>query len=127
MHELSLVRLMDRSIREELSPEEMEQLVRIDLEVGPLANVEPVLLLNAFEAVQKAEGLFKGVQLHIKTVPIQVQCLQCQAVTTIEDYRFVCGRCNTPCRNIIRGMEFVVKRLYFNDPVPHTPQKTASE
>ena len=51
MHEISLVRTIFRTLEEQFQPDELERVETIELKIGPLANVESILLQNAFDAV----------------------------------------------------------------------------
>ena len=111
MHEISLVRTIFRTLEDNFSPEELGRVVAIELKVGPLANVEPVLLQNAFEAVtEEDEVRFKDVKLRVNLVPILVQCPECGATTEVHNYRFVCA-CGKPCANVVQGNELLIERV----------------
>jgi len=85
--------------------------IGIDLKIGPLANVEPTFLQNAFNAVtEEDEVRFKAVVLRLKMVPILVQCLDCQQITEVHHYRFVC-QCGKPCANVVQGNELLIERV----------------
>lgn len=111
MHEISLVRSIFRTLEENFSPDELSNLSAIDLKVGPLANVEPVLMHNAFQAVvQEDETRFSRVTLRINVVPILVHCSDCGQTTEIHNYRFVCA-CGKPCANVVQGNELLIERV----------------
>ncbi len=115
MHEISLVRTIFRTLDDNFSPEELARVVCIDLKVGPLANVEPVLLQNAFDAVvEEDESRFKNVILRVNMVPILVQCPECGQITEILNYRFVCA-CGKPCGNVVQGNELLIERVELRD------------
>ncbi|TAE49279.1 MAG: hydrogenase maturation nickel metallochaperone HypA, partial [Bacteroidetes bacterium] len=75
MHEVSLVRTIFRTLDEQFSPAERAKIISINLKIGPLANIEPLLLHNAFEAVlEEGEHPYRGARLQIEQVPIMVRC-----------------------------------------------------
>ncbi len=115
MHEISLVRTIFRTLEENFSPEELGKVKAIELKIGPLANVEAILLQNAFDAVvEEDEVRFKGVQLRVHLVPILVQCPDCEQITEIHNYRFVCT-CGKPCGNVVQGNELLIERVEMRD------------
>ena len=116
MHEISLVRTIFSTLEQEFSPEDLQRLMAIDLQVGLLSNVEPQLMHNAFEAVTTAEEKFQSVQLNIQLVPIEIQCPDCGEKTLVENYRFVCDHCGKPSNNVIRGTELLIHRVQFQEP-----------
>ena len=115
MHEISLVRTIFRTLDDNFSPEELGRVMAIDLKVGPLANVETILLQNAFDAVvEEDEVRFKGVQLRVNLVPILVQCPDCEQITEVLNYKFVCV-CGKPCGNVVQGNELLIERVEMRD------------
>ncbi|MEM9930209.1 MAG: hydrogenase maturation nickel metallochaperone HypA, partial [Bacteroidota bacterium] len=77
MHEVSLVRTIASTLEQEFCPEELSRLTDIRLRVGLLSNVEPILMQNAFAAVQEGEKKFMGVRLHVEVLPPIVHCEIC--------------------------------------------------
>ncbi len=116
MHEISLVRNIVATLESEFSPEELKRLEQIDLQVGLLSNVEPLLMDNAFSAVQEAEGKLIGVKLVIETIPVEVYCEDCQKRSPITQYRFVCAGCGLPNNNVVAGTELLIHRVHFAEP-----------
>lgn len=115
MHEISLVRTIFRTLEDNFSPEELGRVTAIELKVGPLANVEPILLQNAFEAVvEEDETRFKDVKLGVNLVPILIQCPDCDQITEVQNYCFVCV-CGKPCGNVVQGNELLIERVELRD------------
>ena len=114
MHEVSLIRTIFTTIESEFTQEEVEHISAIDLKVGLLSNVEPVLMQNAFEAVTAAEQRFEGVDLNIEVVPIEVYCQECDSHAIVENYKFVCS-CGKPNNNVVKGTELLIHRVHFKD------------
>jgi hydrogenase nickel incorporation protein HypA/HybF len=115
MHEISLVRTIFRTLEEQFSEAEQERIASITLKIGPLANVEPVFLQNAFEAVLSEEAQrFRGTVLHVNAVPILIQCPDCEQITEVVQYRFVCA-CGKPCSNVVQGNELLIERVTLRD------------
>lgn len=124
MHEISLVRSIINSLQTEFSAEELVRLTGIDLKIGLLSNVEPLLMQNAFSAVQTAEGIYKDVALHIEVVPIKIYCDSCQQDSLIQEYKFVCASCGIPNNNIIAGTELLIHQVHFADTLTAPEQNT---
>ena len=114
MHEISLVRNVFRTLEAEFSKEELENLNAIDLKVGVLSNVEPILMQNAFEAVTAAEEKFQMVTLNVIKIPIEVYCKDCDINSTIENYKFVCKSCGIPNNNVVKGEELLIHQVHFD-------------
>ena len=113
MHEISLVRNIFRTLEAEFEKEELRKLSQIDLKVGLLSNVEPVLMQNAFEAVTQDEQRFLETKLQVLVVPIIVKCELCGDESEVENYSFKC-RNGHPTKNIIQGEELLIERVHFD-------------
>ena len=109
MHEISLVRNVFRSLEDQFSSEELGNIKTIHLKVGLLSNVEPQLLQNAYDAVTATDQpAFKEVPLEVELVPIEVSCPSCGRNSMVKNYHFICGHCQTPTNNIVRGTELLI-------------------
>ena len=115
MHEISLTRNIFRTLEQEIPAEELQRLTAINLKVGLLSNVEPILMQNAFEAVVATDSpQFKDVKLNIELVPIEIYCAECDKNTRIENYRFICS-CGKPNNNVVKGTELLISGVEFQD------------
>lgn len=115
MHEISLVRGIFNTLEAEFSQEELDRMTAIDMKIGLLSNVEPILMQNAFDAVTAAEEKHQSVQLNIELIPIEIHCPACGAYSTIKQYKFVCANCGTPTNNVVKGTELLIHRVHFAD------------
>lgn len=115
MHELSLVQSIFSSLEAELAEAELRRMCAVDLKIGRLANVEPTLLQNAFKAYQAMNPTYDAVELNIQLIEIEVRCPQCGSISPVEQYRFICGQCETPTRDIIAGEELLIHRIHYAD------------
>ncbi len=114
MHEISLVRNIFRTLESEFSEEELSKIKTVNLKVGVLSNIEPILMQNAFEAVTATDSpQYQAVKLVIETVPIEIFCEDCQTKSGIENYRFICSQCSKPSNNIVQGMELLIRDVEF--------------
>lgn len=116
MHEISLVRTIFRTLEEQFQSEELNRIEAIQLKIGPLANVEPMLLQNAYEAVIETEApRFKGAALKVNYIPILVRCTVCDATSEVHNYRFVCEACGVPCAQVVQGNELLIEQVVLRD------------
>jgi hydrogenase nickel incorporation protein HypA/HybF len=115
MHELSLVHNIFNSLEAEFSLDKLRQMRKIHLKIGPLSNIEPLLLQNAFEAFNETEKKYPRVNLAIQTTDIKIECEVCTHITTVQNYRFICENCGRPSKNIIQGEEMLIHKIEFED------------
>ncbi|MEM6963145.1 MAG: hydrogenase maturation nickel metallochaperone HypA [Bacteroidota bacterium] len=114
MHEISLVRNIFKTLESEFSKEELDTMTAIDMKIGLLSNVEPILMQNAYEAVTTAEEKYQEVKLNIELITIEVYCEDCQLNSTIENYKFACSSCHKPNNNVVQGTELLIHRVHFD-------------
>ena len=114
MHEISLVRNIFNTLESEFSQEELDAMTAIDLKVGLLSNVEPLLMQNAFEAVTTAGGKYRDVKLNVELIPIEIHCSGCNTNSIIEKYKFACNTCGKPNNNVVKGTELLIHRVHFD-------------
>ena len=115
MHEISLVRNIFRTLEQEFDPDELARLEGIDLKVGKLSNVEPLLMQSAFEAVVEDDGRFRNVSLNINLLPVKIKCEKCGDISEVQNYVFRCSN-GHPTGNLIQGTELLIDRVHFADP-----------
>ena len=116
MHEISLVRTIFRNLEAQFAPEELARMERIQLVIGPLANVDTVLLKNAYDAVVEQEEIrFAATELHVREIPVLISCPVCEATSEVFQYRFVCGNCGKPCANVVQGNELLIESVSLKD------------
>lgn len=103
-----------KTLDAEFDKQELDKLNQIDLKVGLLSNVEPVLMQNAFEAVTQDEQRFLDTKLIVNVVPIIIRCELCGDESEVSNYSFKC-RNGHPTKNIIQGEELTIERVHFDE------------
>lgn len=105
MHEESLVRSLLRHVEELAQLHQAVGVEVIEVEVGPLSGVEPLLLQDAFERL-RAEFPWPLAELAVQQTGLAVFCNDCQRESQLEDFRFVCSQCGSTSLQIVRGDAF---------------------
>jgi len=113
MHEISLVRNIFRTLEEEF-PNDLDRVRAINLRVGLLSNVQPILMQNAFQAVIEDEPKYKKTTLIVEVLPILIHCDDCDITSEVHQYRFICP-CGKPSRNVIQGEELLISSVEFEE------------
>ena len=77
----------------------------IQVEVGPLSGVEPLLLQEAFDRLR---GMlpWSDARLSVQQIGLDVVCRSCQNESQLENFRFVCCHCGSTALQILRGDAF---------------------
>ena len=112
MHEISLVRNIFNTLEAEFS-DRFSDIRTIHLTVGELSNVQPILMQNAFEAVLEDEPKYRNTTLAVEVLPIIIHCNNCNKETQVQQYKFICGFCQTPSKNVIKGEEMLISKVEF--------------
>ena len=111
MHEVSLVKNIFTTL-EEAFPGRIAEVRGIWLQVGLLSNVQPILMENAFIAVQLNEPQYCKARLHVEVLPILIECDECKTISEVKQYNFMCS-CGKPGRKIIQGEEMTISKVEF--------------
>jgi hydrogenase nickel incorporation protein HypA/HybF len=114
MHEISLVRNIFRTLEEEF-PNDIPRVRGINLTVGLLSNVQPILMQNAFQAVLEDEPRYQKTSLHVTVLPILIHCEACNTTSEVAQYRFICP-CGQPSRNVVQGEELLISSVELDEP-----------
>lgn len=115
MHEVSIVRSIIKTLEQEFEEEKMNRMKAIHIKVGILSNIEPRLLQNAYEAQSLSSPRYQNIQLHLEPTPLKIQCETCNTITQVEQYKFICGNCGRPSKNVIQGEELLIHKVEFDD------------
>lgn len=115
MHETSIVNSIIKTLEVEFEQEKLDKMTAIYLKVGKLSNIEPRLLHNAFTAKYSCGTKYHHIKLHIESTEIKIKCEACKHITQIENYRFLCEKCNQPSKNLIQGEEMLIHQVEFDD------------
>ena len=105
MHEESLIRSLLRQVEELAQHHQATAIDEVEVEVGPLSGVEPLLLQDAFERL-KAEFSWPNARLCVSQVGLDVLCVNCQNESQLQNFHFVCRECGSTSLQILRGDAF---------------------
>ena len=115
MHEISIINSIVRTLEVTFKPAKLEKMTAIYLKIGPLSNIEPQLLHNAYEAYYQHDQRYQRVCLHIESTPLQIRCQSCDHITNVKNYHFICEKCYTPSKQIIQGEEMLIHKVEFEN------------
>lgn len=86
------------------------KLKEVAVQVGELVAVVPESLEFCFNVLAENTAM-NGVQLKIEIVPLTVRCQDCQRQFHVENFLFICPRCQSTKLDIIRGQELIISHL----------------
>ncbi len=119
MHELSIASALWRMCRAERAkrePYESARLVRVRIEVGELASVDPALLALAWGDVASEPGL-PAPKLEVHYCPARQRCTACGEIAERQpgSWLRLCPNCDRPLR-VDGGDELDLVELVFEEP-----------
>jgi hydrogenase nickel incorporation protein HypA/HybF len=115
MHEYSIVRTLIDQVQDIASRNAASAVTEVVLAVGPLSNVEPLLLHSAFEQLA-GDGLLRGAQLTIEQVALTIQCDTCGCHSTLNSFVFICERCGSATTRVVSGEDVMFRHVVLQVP-----------
>jgi hydrogenase nickel incorporation protein HypA/HybF len=115
MHELSIVASIVDTVTESVAAYKGARVVEVRLRVGALASVVEDSLQFCFGIATEGTAL-EGSRLVVKTVPVVMWCLGCQAEVELEGVQsFRCPRCGEPCFDLRQGRELEIEAIEIDE------------
>lgn len=102
MHEVSLAKNLIEQMVSIQEQHPLSQMVEVEIELGPLSGVEPLLLSLAFERLV-GDKFRVSPKLIMQEVALQALCEDCHLQCTIDDFKFVCAYCHSTRLKIVQG------------------------
>jgi len=110
MHELAICESVLRQVIALAEGYKATRVGRIFLTIGPLAGVEPDLLLNAFPLVA-AGTLCAAAKVEITTAAVRVACNACGASSAARSNRLLCAACGNWRVALVSGDEMLLRSV----------------
>ena len=105
MHEASLVWSLLKQVECLADEHHSTAVKRIEVEIGPLSGVEPLLVRSAFEMLALG-SVASAAELVITEVDLKAQCQACGGEFVLDAFRFVCPQCASRSIRVTHGDEF---------------------
>ena len=111
MHELSICEAVLRQVLTIAADSDQLHVGRITLRIGPLAGVEPDLLLTAFPLVAAGTACERATIVIEEHRRSQVRCRLCRAVSEVRPNRLLCAQCGAWRVNVLTGDEMMLAKV----------------
>jgi hydrogenase nickel incorporation protein HypA/HybF len=102
MHEASLAKNLLEQVCCIASEHPLSRIARVEIELGPLSGVEPLLLSLAFERLA-SESSLSEMELVMREVALLVCCQNCMCQSEIDNFEFICSQCGSTDLSIVAG------------------------
>lgn len=113
MYELAICQDVMTQVEQIARQHQAVNIVRIELQVGPLSGVEVQLLEAAFP-IACAGTLAEQAELAIEATPIRVKCNSCHEQSIVSQNNLVCRHCGDWQTQLVSGDEMILKRIEMN-------------
>lgn len=110
MHELAICQALIEQVTNVANTHQATKVACINLAIGTLAGVEPLLLEHAFTIAQ-AGSIAASATLIITALPIQISCQQCGQTTIAQPAKLICGHCGDWRTRLISGDEMLLSQV----------------
>lgn len=110
MHELSICQALIAQVEAVARERNARRVTRVELGIGVLSGVEPVLLEQAYP-LAAAGSVAEGSLLVIEPRAIQVHCSRCGADSQASANRLVCAHCGDWRTELISGDELMLMQV----------------
>ena len=110
MHELSLCMALVDQLTELAARHQATAVARIELQVGMLSGVEPLLLEDAFPMVS-AGSIAEKAALAITVVAPRIRCRRCAHEAEAAPNRLLCPSCGSFDTELLCGQELILSRV----------------
>ena len=110
MHEFSMVQALLQRVRELAQQQRPGRVRFVRVQIGEFSGVDPDLLQSAFADSVAGTDLAQ-VELRITCLALTAACRSCAHEFMVDQFSFVCPRCQVTQVDIVRGDEFVLESL----------------
>jgi len=110
MHEMSIAQSIFTIVADEIAKYDVSKVTAINIMVGEMSAVVPSSLSFCFDILTQGSPL-EGARLNIEVVPIKAKCNDCGTEFEVQEYRFVCPRCESHSVEMLSGRELTVQDI----------------
>ncbi|TAL67023.1 MAG: hydrogenase maturation nickel metallochaperone HypA [Bacteroidetes bacterium] len=114
MHEVSIAQEIIEIVKDYLPDGNGISVKSVKVDVGDFSNILPEALTFGFEVLTDNSGM-KGAELIINKIPLTVNCINCNYISTLDEPLFFCKKCKSPNVEILTGTELKVTEIELND------------
>jgi hydrogenase nickel incorporation protein HypA/HybF len=111
MHEMGLVQNIFDIVLKTAEQNGITKVLRINIRAGQMRAIVPEQLQFCFEILSKESPIVEGAKLVIETLPVEGKCKSCSHEFSVEEYRFVCPKCEHEDIEVLQGMELMVSNI----------------
>lgn len=110
VHELAIAQSIVDIAVDAAQREGAQRITRINVVAGELRAIVPMQLTFCF-GVAAENSIASGAFLSLEIIPIKGRCRECDETFTVEDYLYICPRCQSRDIQITGGTELRIRDI----------------
>lgn len=87
-----------------------QRITRVNVVVGELRGIVPLQLTFCF-GLMAEDTIASGACLSLETTPVRGRCRKCEETFIVEDYRYVCPKCQSEDIQTVGGTELRLRDI----------------
>jgi len=114
MHEYSIVSSLIDMCEEHVREHKGKKVSKLKLAIGTLSGVEIELLKSSFDTFKEG-SVCEGADMEIDRITPKALCVKCNMEFVVDEYNFLCPKCNGGETKLIAGKEMHLMSLEIVD------------
>ena len=111
MHEMGLVQNIVDIVLKTAEQNDIAKVLRVNIRAGQLRAIVPEQLQFCFQILSKDSPILEGTELVVEMLSVKGKCKSCEHEFSVEEYRFVCPKCEHEDIDVLQGMELLVSNI----------------
>ncbi len=111
MHELGIVMHIVDEVEEVARQNEVEKVLRLNLEIGEVSTIVPELFADCFEWAKKRTDYLKETELNMIIIEGRSYCRDCKKTYRTTEYAKKCPYCGSEDTYLVTGNEVIIKDI----------------
>ena len=95
MHEYSITNSMVSIIEDVAKKNNLKKISKVNIDLNPIANIEPDSINFYYEFMTKDNKLLKGAELIFSIQRIKIECRNCSDIFKIDEFVPKCPKCGS--------------------------------
>jgi len=123
MHELGIVMHMIDQVERVAEENQVDQVSRINMEIGEVSSVIPALFTDCFQWARKKTKHLRQAELGLIILEGVSYCQDCKQTYKTTEFAKKCPHCGSERTYLITGNEINIRDIEVADPAPVSPER----
>lgn len=99
------------SVEQVAKANHVKKIRSVEVELGELSGMLPVFFEDYYEPATEHRQILKGSKLHIRMIPGEALCQDCQTLYNVMRFEGACPKCGSRNKKILGGQQFLIKNI----------------